>query len=634
MECGDKGAINPSHIRPNLHFWLKVRPWRAWAGSISFCFVSSFRRLSPVLTALFLLVFASSASGAPGDLDPSFGNGGNVKLLENNESFAEGIAVQPDNKVLVAGYEKGNAVVLRLLANAAPDPSFGSGGKVTITVPGGLSILNAVTVQPDGKIVAAGQAQVAGNFDFLIVRLMPDGSPDPGFGGGDGIETVPVGAEEDDARSVAVGPEGRIVVTGEVDRPESVNALGIVVLKTDGTPDPSFGGDGSLFKETGDGDDRGVQGALLAGGGVLVGDSNNGGFGDGFTLMKLLPNGEYDLSFGGGDGIAVTPIPVAGVEGEMGGGRITDFAVLPDGRIIASGYGADYFAIPPDSPSYHLKFAAVRWLPNGELDPSFGEGGIFSLRGGAELSASSVELAQGGGYLFAGSYELTEADENSAWVGRLKPDGSPDPAFGTSGFVFRPESTTAGEYVEDAAVDSADRLLTVGSAFDPNTEWTSVSRYLGDPQPAPVVPINTPVANLPAHAKMKAVPKKLALGKLKGFSGTASDPDGNGVQKVQIALVKRARGGVKAKASAGARLRCFALSAKQSFKRTKAKKNQCPQVWLTAKGTAKWSFKLKGTLPPGKYVVFARAVDGKGLAETSFSRKLGNRYGFRVVASR
>jgi hypothetical protein len=57
------------------------------------------------------------------------------------------------------------------------------------------------------------------------------------------------------------------------------------------------------------------------------------------------------------------------------------------------------------------------------------------------------------------------------------------------------------------------------------------------------------------------------------------------------------------------------------------------QVWLTVKGTANWRFKLKGTLPPGKYVVYARAVDGQGLAETAFSRKLGNRYALRVLAA-
>jgi hypothetical protein len=71
-----------------------------------------------------------------------------------------------------------------------------------------------------------------------------------------------------------------------------------------------------------------------------------------------------------------------------------------------------------------------------------------------------------------------------------------------------------------------------------------------------------------------------------------------------------------------------------SFQADEAKMKQCPQVWLTAKGTSKWSFKLKGVLPPGKYVVYARAVDGAGLAETSFSRMLRNRYGFRVLASK
>jgi uncharacterized delta-60 repeat protein len=322
---------------------------------------------------------------------------------------------------------------------------------------------------------------------------------------------------------------------------------------------------------------------------------------------------------------------VEGVEEAFGAGRITDFAVLPDGRIIASGYGLDFFGEPS---TYHLKFAAVRWLANGELDPSFAKDGIFTLRMGNEVAARSVNLAQGGGYLFAGSYELPSVKESAAWVGRLKPNGTPDPAFGSGGFVFRTETAPSGEYVENAAVDSADRLLTVGSAYGPeNTEWISVTRYLGDPQPV-AIPISAPVsANQPAHATMKAVPKKLAVGKLTGFSGTASDPDGNGVQTVQIALVKRAHGGVKAKASARSRLRCFALNSKLRFKRVKAKGNQCPQVWVTAKGTSRWSFKLTGTLPPGKYVVFARAVDGKGLAETAFSRKLRNRYGFRVVAS-
>jgi uncharacterized delta-60 repeat protein len=453
------------------------------------------------------------------------------------------------------------------------------------------------------------------------------------FGGGDGIETVSLGNEYDQAGAVAIGPEGRIAATGTVDLPKGGNGLGVVVLAPNGTPDASFGGDGSLVEKTeiGEGDDRGEAVAFLSGGRLLLADSCGAGRGNGFVLLQLLATGEPDPGFGGGDGIVETPIPGDGLTNGMG--RITDFALLPDGRIIASGYGADYDGTPP---TYRATFAAVRYMPDGELDASFADGGIYTRRIDNEGTGTSVELAQNGAYLFAGGYTIPAAEpaleKDADWVGRLLPSGLPDPGFGSAGFVIRTDTAPYGEYVENAAVDSADRLVTIGSAYGGNnTEWTVVTRYLGDPQP---VPISAPAPlNLAPFARMKAVPKKLRVGKLTGFSGKAADPDGNGVQSVQIALVKRARAGAKAKASA-ARLRCFALNAKLRFKRAKGKGKQCPQVWITAKGTAKWSFKLKGTLPPGKYVVFARAVDGKGLAEASFSHKLRNRYGFRVVASK
>jgi len=509
------------------------------------------RRSFPlVLVALvFALIAAPAASAAPGDLDPSFGSGGMVKLLESEEeSYAEGIAVQPDAKVVIAGEEKGNAFVMRLLSNGQPDPSFGTGGEVTLAIPD-FSELRAVALQADGKIVAAGSAGLLGSGDFLFARFNPDGSPDMSFGGGDGIVTVPVGTKSDQAEDVAIGPGGRIVASGTVDLPGGGNGVGVVVLEADGTPDAGFGSGGSLVKETeeGEGDDRGVAVGALGDGSVLVGDENGAGAGNGFTLLKLLPDGEYDKGFGEGDGIALTPIPAVEASEVTAAGRITDFAVLPDGRIVASGYGLDTFGEPP---TYHLTFAAVRWLANGELDPSFAKGGIFVRRiGNNDGAATAVALAQGGGYLFVGSYELASVKQHAAWVARLRSDGTPDPAFGADGFVLRNETAPFGEGPENAAVDSSDRLVTVGSAYGPsNTAWVSVTRYLGDPQPVPISA--TAAANAAPFARMKRVPKKLRVGKLHGFSGTATDPDGNGVQSVQIALVKRARGGVKAKASA------------------------------------------------------------------------------------
>lgn len=594
------------------------------------------RLFSIALILCGLLIAAPAASAAPGDLDPSFGSGGMVKLLESEEeSYAGAVAVQPDGKVIVAGYEKGNTVVVRLLPNGEPDPSFGVDGKATTVIPGGENGAFAVTFQPDGKIVVAGAGKAFGgvNVDFFIARYNTDGSPDATFGGGAGYVLVPVGTEEDQARAVTVGADGRIAATGTSDLPGFNNGLGVVVLEPNGTPDASFGGDGSLVEETeiGEGDDRGVAVALLGEGRVLLGDSCGAGIGNGFVLLRLLSNGNPDPGFGGGDGIIETPIP--GENLTEGMGRITDFALLPDGRIVASGYGADYEESPA---AYRSTVAVVRYMAEGELDPSFAGDGIFTHRIDNEGTARAIALGEKGRVLLGGYYEQPVSGMNTDWVARLTPDGELDPSFGSGGLVIRGDTAPFGEVIEDIAVDPEDRLLTIGTAFGSNnTSWATVTRYLGDPRPPVAIPINAPgTANQPAHAKMKPVSKKVRADKLKGFFGSASDPDGNGVQQVQIALVKVTRGG--ARASREPARHCLVLkNAKAHFKRVRARPYApCPQRWLTAQGTAKWAFKLKGQLPPGKYVVYARAVDGKGLAETSFSRKLGNRYGFRVLKPR
>lgn len=573
------------------------------------------------MVALVALAAPPAANAAPGDLDPSFGSGGQVRLLESNEeSFAQAVAVQPDGKIVVAGSDHGNAVVLRLLPNGALDPSFGSGGKVTTTVSAEFSAFQAVTIQPDGKIVAVGAAKGAVDRDFLFARYSTDGVPDGGFGGGDGVELVPVGAEGDDAKAVAIGAGGRIVATGEAGQSMGNHAAGIVVLLSSGAPDPGFGGgDGVVLKETAGKFDTGIAVAALGDGSIVVGDINAVGGGLGFILLKLRSDGEYDTGFGGGDGIAFTPIPV---EGAMtAAGVIKDLMVLSDGRIVAAGGGLDYYGSPA---TYHSKVVAIRYLPNGELDPSFGGGGIFTYRGVEAPEAETLDLAAAGGYLLAGRYENASLKQQASLVVRLTSGGALDPAFGAGGIVARGDTAPFGEGIGGAAVDSEDRLVTIGTAYGPNnTSWAPLARYLGDPRPT------TPV-NQPAHARMKAVPKKIAAGKMNGFSGTAADPDGDGVVKVQIAVFSRVKSGV-AKASRAVP-RCLVMRSKRPrFKLVKPKQGKCPQRWLKVKGKTKWRFKLTGDLPAGKYVVFARATDGLGAAETAFSRKLRNRYAFRVL---
>jgi uncharacterized delta-60 repeat protein len=581
------------------------------------------------LTLLASLAAAPAASAAPGGLDPSFGSGGIVKLFPNNGQISlRAVATQADNKIVLAGGEEpGNVILVRLLESGAFDPGFGVGGKVTTPFPGGFGEARAVAIQPDGKIVIAGSAKGAAKTDFLVARYNADGSPDAGFGGGDGIQVVPIGTLDDIAEGVSIGADGHIAVTGRVDLTGGKTAAGVLVLKADGTPDPGFSTDGLTLVETtgAEKSDRGEDVVEQPDGKFVIADSTGDGAGNGFTVVRLLGNGLPDPEFGGGDGVVTTPVPPGTAMGS--GGRATDLVLLPDGRIVASGYGYDEVGAPPKPDG---KTVAVAYLANGDLDLGFGGAGtgIFTqqVAPGSD-SARTILRTPPGQLLLAGSYDVAESD--SPAVLRLTPAGLLDPGFGVGGQVLRGVTAPFGESFEDAALDPEERLVMDSTAYvGNNVTETVITRILGDKVP------KGPENKAP-HARMKKVPKKVKAAKLKRFSGTASDPEGAALT-VQVAVVKLLKSGAQPKKAIGS---CWVMkNAKGKFKRIKAEATKgdqrCPQRWLAVKGKAKWSFKLKKQLPPGRYVVYARAVDTSGLAESAFSRKAGNRYAFRILPPR
>jgi uncharacterized delta-60 repeat protein len=142
--------------------------------------------------------------GAP---DPMFGVGGRVAL--GTTWPAVGVAVRPDGRIVLAGSGVGSAPVVQLTPAGAPDPTFGTGG--TETVPFGTSPnplnLAGVAVQPDGKVVLAGWTGSASVF-AAVARLRPDGSLDPAFGTGGTVVAAPGFT----VRAVALQPDGRVVL--------------------------------------------------------------------------------------------------------------------------------------------------------------------------------------------------------------------------------------------------------------------------------------------------------------------------------------------------------------------------------------------------------------------------------------
>ena len=120
--------------------------------------------LAALLAALVALaVLAAGAMAAPGQPDPSFGSAGKTVIDFGGSDGAWAMAAQPDRKIVLAGETSAGAspndfAVVRLNESGSPDASFGTGGKKTIDVAGGDDRAFAVALQPDGKIVVAGQS--------------------------------------------------------------------------------------------------------------------------------------------------------------------------------------------------------------------------------------------------------------------------------------------------------------------------------------------------------------------------------------------------------------------------------------------------------------------------------------------
>jgi uncharacterized delta-60 repeat protein len=118
--------------------------------------------------------------------------------------------------------------VARWLPDGTPDPAFSGDGRFTLQVGGAPSTADAVALQPDDKIVVAG---VAGT-DLALLRLLPDGTPDPAFGTG-GQVTTPFAGADSAAQAVTVLSDGTIVAVGLVSTPLS-GAFAIARYAADG----------------------------------------------------------------------------------------------------------------------------------------------------------------------------------------------------------------------------------------------------------------------------------------------------------------------------------------------------------------------------------------------------------------
>jgi uncharacterized delta-60 repeat protein len=302
-----------------------------------------------------------------GRIDTSFG-GGDGKVVTNftpGEDAVYGLAVQPDGKIVAAGdagLRTGNSrfALARYTANGTLDTTFGGDGKVSTNWTTGNDPVSSLVLQPDGKIVVAGG--VAHNYrnpKLAIARYDDDGTLDPTFGGGDGKVRIDVTARKDYANAVTLQPDGKIIAGG-IGIPSGSRAVfELVRYNADGTLDTSFSGDGKRTTNFTKLDDS-VHGVVVLPNTDIVagGIANFGKFNARFALARFNANGTLDTAFGG-DGKVTTELT-------PGDDEAWDIVLQPDGKIVAGG----------DARGGGGRFAATRYLSNGSLDPAFGTGGV------------------------------------------------------------------------------------------------------------------------------------------------------------------------------------------------------------------------------------------------------------------
>jgi len=392
-----------------------------------------------------------------GLLDPTFGSGGIVNLPSNTDISARDVAVQPDGKVVIAGEaltSKGNyvATVQRLNPNGTLDTTFNGTGSVTISR---ADYSLAVALQPDGKILVGGDAPLKQGKTYvdepLIARLNPNGTLDTTFGSnGLWVSASPNYPVEDLA--VLTDPAHPGTVTGIVAAVGGTHFEAVKLTPT-GQLDKSFGSGGFALTNI-SGQALSVAADPLSGEIYLAGFA---GYHDIGALAALTPKGVLDTNFSGTGYVQTASTDYYDVvvqPASVNGQSVSRILVGGETWVQSPGSGI-----------------VAAYTPTGTLDTTFGNGGSFTQAGlaggtGAWFNSLVVEadgsIVLGGGQTYGGGY-------TEMLVGHLTASGGADTSFGQDGPGFTVLQEGNNSSVRGVAIDPTNGdIVAAGEDMDNN----------------------------------------------------------------------------------------------------------------------------------------------------------------------
>ena len=391
----------------------------------------------------------SALAAGSGSFDRSFGDGGRAVIANPEASNAvSGATIDAQGRIVTAG-RRGHALeISRLLPDGSPDPGFGSGGQA-IAEFGDPDAVATDVAATEGLVVASGfTGWEAGDSDsyyrFLVAGFAEDGSLAAQFGE-DGAAVVPFG-NLDVANAVTADSGGRIVAGGETARGiVAPDDMALAVLTPEGELDDSFSGDGRWTWGRRRADEEISDIAIDRSGRILF-----AGFGsaDGRTHMivgRLRRNGKLDRNFGR-RGIA---------------------RAFVDAPSAATGIHIDDLNRPVIAGYVHRgegeRFALARFRNlSGRFDRRFGGDGQLTLDPTGVGGAVGLAPGRGGRIVVAGNNQTGRGETSNMAVAQLRANGELDTAFGREGWRL---IDFDGDRDEAAAVlTDASRILVAGTA--------------------------------------------------------------------------------------------------------------------------------------------------------------------------
>ncbi|MEW6194356.1 MAG: T9SS type A sorting domain-containing protein [Bacteroidota bacterium] len=441
-----------------------------------------------------------------GSLDNTFGTNGKVRFALSAPIICEALDIQADGKIVVLAYSNTNlvTVLVRFNYDGTIDNSFDGDGYALILLEGYATFGHAMKILNDGRIVVAGEVTYNFTSNIGVGVLNSDGSYDTSFSGDGQVVFEAIPGETNNANTILIQPDSKIIVLGSFDYDISPDYQGVTIIRfnADGTFDDSFSGDGFVITDLALGLVKLKKGYLQNDGKIIaVGAASSNGV-DLYITVRFNSDGSLDNSFG------LDGIWYFNVSGYFE--SIQTITVQPDNKIITAGavinsnnttdiliarqdesgsvdgtFGGVGFVemnlvrgsgyptnVSQQSDGKFLiggtafidgeKFSLVRFNQNGSIDPTLDYDGVAYDRTDLNTFNYSTSMAiQSDNKIIVGGYSKINIYTYDFMLTRFNTDGSIDNTFGNNGIVTT-DINSRNDYLEDIKLQSDHKIVGVG----------------------------------------------------------------------------------------------------------------------------------------------------------------------------